>query len=59
MKGLEADDGLASGAALATQDPRVDVVFICTPDKDLSQCVTGKRVVQWDRRRGKVLTNTT
>ena len=46
----EADDALASGAALATADPRVERVFICTPDKDLSQCVEGTRVVQFDRR---------
>lgn len=54
MEGLEADDGLASGAARAARDPRVECVYICTPDKDLSQCVVGNRVVQWDRRRGEV-----
>lgn len=49
----EADDGLASGAAMAAADPRVKQVVICTPDKDLAQCVTAdKRVVQLDRRRG-------
>ena len=46
----EADDALASGAAMAAADPRVERVFICTPDKDLSQCVEGERVVQFDRR---------
>ena len=54
MEELEADDGLASGAAKAARDPRVECVYICTPDKDLSQCVVGDRVVQWDRRRGEV-----
>jgi 5'-3' exonuclease len=47
----EADDALASAAAKASQDDRVTQVFICTPDKDLSQCVAGTRVVQLDRRR--------
>ena len=50
MTDLEADDGLASAAARAAGDPRVEQVFICTPDKDLAQCVTGRRVVQFDRR---------
>jgi 5'-3' exonuclease len=47
----EADDALASAAAVATADPAVDQVVICTPDKDLGQCVTGRRVVQLDRRK--------
>ncbi len=47
----EADDGLAAGAALAAADDRVDQVLICTPDKDLAQCVVGSRVVQFDRRK--------
>ena len=47
----EADDGLASAARLAAADDRVDRVWICTPDKDLGQCVGGK-VVQFDRRKG-------
>jgi len=47
----EADDALASAASKAAQDERVDRVLICTPDKDLSQCVVGMRVVQLDRRR--------
>ena len=47
----EADDALASAAGKASQDDRVSQVFICTPDKDLSQCVVGARVVQLDRRR--------
>lgn len=48
---FEADDALASAAARAAQDEHVNQVFICTPDKDLSQCVIGTRVVQLDRRR--------
>ena len=52
MTELEADDGLASAAARAAGDARVEQVFICTPDKDLAQCVTGSRVVQFDRRAG-------
>jgi len=51
MVRFEADDALASAAAKAAQDDRVKKVFICTPDKDLSQCVVGTRVVQLDRRR--------
>ena len=50
MMEYEADDALASGATMAAADPRVERVFICTPDKDLSQCVEGERVVQFDRR---------
>ena len=52
MTDLEADDGLASAAVRAAADSRVEQVFICTPDKDLAQCVTGGRVVQFDRRAG-------
>ena len=51
MVRYEADDALASAAAKASHDDRVKRVFICTPDKDLSQCVVGTRVVQLDRRR--------
>ncbi len=47
----EADDALASAAAKAARDDHVSQVLICTPDKDLSQCVVGTRVVQLDRRR--------
>lgn len=50
MVEFEADDALAAGAALAERDPRVDRVLICTPDKDLAQCVRGTRVVQMDRK---------
>lgn len=46
----EADDALASAAVLASADPRVEQVLICTPDKDLAQCVRGTRVVQVHRR---------
>jgi 5'-3' exonuclease len=51
MVEFEADDALASGAALAASDARVERVVICTPDKDLGQSVRGTRVVQLDRRR--------
>ena len=47
----EADDGMAAGAVMAAADERVEKVVICTPDKDLGQCVGGK-VVQFDRRKG-------
>ena len=52
MVKFEADDALASAAVKAAQDGRVGQVMICTPDKDLSQCVSGTRIVQLDRRRG-------
>jgi 5'-3' exonuclease len=48
---FEADDALAAAALAASRDPRVERVLICTPDKDLAQCVRGTRVVQLDRRR--------
>jgi len=51
MVRFEADDALASAAAKAAQDESVKQVLICTPDKDLSQCVVGTRIVQLDRRR--------
>lgn len=51
MVEFEADDALASAALNAAKDDRVRQVLICTPDKDLSQCVVGTRVVQLDRRR--------
>jgi 5'-3' exonuclease len=54
MVRYEADDALASAAAEAARDERVGQVFVCTPDKDLAQCVVGCRVVQLDRRRGIV-----
>ncbi len=55
MVELEADDALASAAAVSADDPRVAQVRICTPDKDLAQCVRDGRVVQLDRRAGTVL----
>jgi 5'-3' exonuclease len=50
MVECEADDALAAAALIAARDPRVDQVIICTPDKDLAQCVRGTRVVQLNRR---------
>jgi 5'-3' exonuclease len=50
MVEFEADDALAAGAVAAARDARVERVVICTPDKDLAQCVTGTRVVQLNRR---------
>jgi 5'-3' exonuclease len=50
MVEYEADDALAAAAAAAALDARVDRVIICTPDKDLAQCVRGTRVVQLNRR---------
>ncbi len=54
MVEFEADDALAAGAAAAANDRRVDRVLICTPDKDLAQCVKDGRIVQLDRRKGVV-----
>ena len=54
MVDLEADDALASAALVCAEDPEVAQVVICTPDKDLGQCVVGDRVVQLDRRKGVV-----
>lgn len=48
---VEADDALASAASKAAMDPRVEQVVICSPDKDLAQCVQGTRVIQRDRVR--------
>jgi 5'-3' exonuclease len=52
---FEADDALATGAARCACDPRVQRVLICSPDKDLAQCVAGGRVVCLDRRRQVLL----
>jgi 5'-3' exonuclease len=52
MVEFEADDALAAGAALSAKDERVEQVVICTPDKDLAQCVRGDSVVQLNRRTG-------
>jgi len=54
MVALEADDALASAAAVAADDAGVEQVLVCTPDKDLAQCVRGRRVVQLDRRKDVV-----
>ncbi|HXD96370.1 MAG TPA: 5'-3' exonuclease H3TH domain-containing protein [Candidatus Acidoferrum sp.] len=50
MVEFEADDALAAAAVMAAGDPRVEQVVVCTPDKDLAQCVRGDRIVQLDRR---------
>jgi len=54
MVEFEADDALAAAAARAATDARVGQVVVCSPDKDLAQCVRGDRVVQLDRRRREV-----
>ncbi len=54
MVELEADDALASAAAAAAPDAAVEKVCIWTPDKDLAQCVVADRVVQVDRRSGRI-----
>ena len=54
MVELEADDALASAAWIAAKDKKVEKVCIWTPDKDLSQCVVGDRVVQVDRKSGNI-----
>jgi 5'-3' exonuclease len=55
MVEFEADDALATAAARWAQAPGVDRVLICTPDKDLAQCVKGERVVLRDRRRDRTV----
>jgi 5'-3' exonuclease len=52
---LEADDALASAAAVAGDDPDVERVFVCTPDKDMGQCVRDPKIVMFDRRKGVLL----
>ncbi len=54
MVEFEADDALAAAAAMAAADSRVEQVIVCTPDKDLAQCVRDDRVVQLDRRTREV-----
>jgi 5'-3' exonuclease len=51
----EADDALGAAAAVAAADDRVEQVLIVTPDKDLGQCVVGRRVVQYDRRKQEII----
>lgn len=55
MVELEADDAMASAASVARRDPRVERIFICTPDKDLAQCVVDPVVVQFDRRNDRLI----
>ena len=55
MVEYEADDALAAAARIAGEDEDVERVFICTPDKDLAQCVRGKRIVQWHRRTNTIV----
>lgn len=55
MVEFEADDALCTAARRFTEDPRVEQVVICSPDKDLTQCVRGSRIVTWDRMRSVVL----
>lgn len=55
MVEFEADDALATGAELCARDPRVERIALCSPDKDLAQCVQGERVVMLDRMRKKSL----
>jgi 5'-3' exonuclease len=51
MVEFEADDALASAALHFHNEPGVEQVVICSPDKDLAQLVSGNQVVCWDRRR--------
>jgi 5'-3' exonuclease len=55
MLEYEADDALATGAALWAEAPGLEQIVICTPDKDVAQCVRGDRVVCLDRRRHRLL----
>jgi 5'-3' exonuclease len=55
MVEFEADDAIAAAALVASQDNDVSRVIICTPDKDLAQCVSGSRIVQLNRRTQKFL----
>ncbi len=55
MEEYEADDALGSAAAVAAADKRVKQVLMLSPDKDLGQCVVGKRVVQFDRRNNVII----
>ncbi len=54
MLEYEADDAMGAAAAMAAKDPRVDRVFICTPDKDMAQCVRQGKVLLFDRRKEKI-----
>jgi 5'-3' exonuclease len=54
MVEFEADDAIAAAALRFADDPRVERIHICTPDKDMAQLVRGDRIVLWDRRRGLI-----
>jgi len=55
MVEFEADDALATATTRYKNDPAVDQIVICSPDKDLAQLVSGSRIVCWDRRRDIIL----
>jgi 5'-3' exonuclease len=55
MVEFEADDAMASAAAMGERDDRVEQILLCSPDKDLTQCVKGSRVLLFDRMRRNVL----
>ncbi|HEX4339702.1 MAG TPA: 5'-3' exonuclease H3TH domain-containing protein [Polyangiaceae bacterium] len=55
MVEFEADDAMASAAAMGEKDDRVEQILLCSPDKDLAQCVNGSRVVMFDRMRRTIL----
>jgi 5'-3' exonuclease len=55
MVEFEADDAMAAGAFASARDQRVERVILCTPDKDLAQCVYGTRIVQLNRRTRTIL----
>jgi 5'-3' exonuclease len=52
---FEADDAMAAGAARWKDEPSVEQILLCSPDKDLAQMVSGTRIVRWDRRRDIIL----
>ena len=55
MVEFEADDALATAAARYARSPEVEQVLVCTPDKDMAQCVRGTRVVCFDRMRSRTI----
>lgn len=55
MVEFEADDALAAGAVKYGADPRVERIYLCSPDKDLAQCIVGDRIVGLDRMRRRLL----
>ena len=52
MVEFEADDAIAAATVRFAEDPRVERILVCTPDKDMAQLVRDERIVLWDRRRG-------